>query len=43
MHVSGGPMGMPYPAGCPLTPLTPQEKALSFMFFDIASCVGPIF
>ncbi|HWU85809.1 MAG TPA: hypothetical protein VN253_00935 [Kofleriaceae bacterium] len=43
MHVSGGPSGMPYPAGCPLNPLTPQEKALAFMFFDIASCVGPIF
>jgi hypothetical protein len=41
MHVSGVPMfQMPYPAACPLTPLTPQEKALAFMFFDIASCVG---
>jgi hypothetical protein len=44
MHVSGAPQtGMAYPAACPLTPLTPQEKALAFMFFDIASCVGPIF
>jgi hypothetical protein len=41
MHVSGQPaVAMPYPAACPLTPLTPQEKALAFMFFDIASCVG---
>jgi hypothetical protein len=33
-----------YPGGCPAQPLTPQEKALAFMFFDIASCVaGPIF
>jgi hypothetical protein len=44
MHVSGNPMiNMPYPAACPGTDLSPQEKALAFMFFDIASCVGPIF
>jgi hypothetical protein len=43
---------LPYPSGCacgtndPLCtmpqPLTAQEKALAFMFFDIASCVGQI-
>jgi hypothetical protein len=44
MHVSGAPMpDKAYPAACPLTPLTPQEKALAFMFFDIASCVGGVF
>jgi hypothetical protein len=43
MHVSGDPGTGGYPNACPLTPLTPQEKALAFMFFDIASCVGPIF
>ncbi|HWO20710.1 MAG TPA: carboxypeptidase-like regulatory domain-containing protein [Kofleriaceae bacterium] len=45
MHVSGNPnINSPYPSACALTPLTPQEKALAFMFFDIASCVGgPIF
>ncbi|MDB4958026.1 MAG: hypothetical protein JWO36_5595 [Myxococcales bacterium] len=42
MHVSGGPGGGDYPDSCGtgLT-LTPQEKALAFMFFDIASCVNP--
>jgi hypothetical protein len=45
--------GKPYPTQCacggasdPLCtmpkPLTAQEKALAFMFFDIASCVSPI-
>ena len=43
MHVSGGPMNGNYPSSCgsSLT-LTPQEKALAFMFFDIASCVSNI-
>jgi hypothetical protein len=46
MHVGGNntDVSIPYPSACSLTPLTPQEKALAFMFFDIASCVGgPIF
>jgi len=44
MHVSGNPLvEEPYPAACPVGELTPQEKALAFMFFDISSCVGPIF
>jgi len=44
MHVSGKAVGLtPYPTHCiGGTTLTPQEKALAFMFFDIASCVGPI-
>lgn len=48
MHVTGtSNVGTPYPDSCPggagnLT-LTPQEKALAFMFFDIASCVGGLF
>jgi hypothetical protein len=47
MHVSGtSDTGKPYPTSCPGNgnlDLTPQEKALAFMFFDIASCVGGIF
>lgn len=46
MHVSAdssSSAGVPYPGGCSTQPLTAQEKALAFMFFDIASCVGSIF
>ncbi len=41
MHVSGGPDTGDYPDSCggSMT-LSPQEKALAFMFFDIASCVS---
>jgi len=45
MHVSGGPVLVggtipPYPTSCgTATTLSPQEKALAFMFFDISSCV----
>jgi hypothetical protein len=46
MHVSGQGGAGDYPSNCVggadnLT-LTPQEKALAFMFFDISTCVGPI-
>ncbi len=43
MHVSADSDSKPdisYPDGCSTTPLTPQEKALAFMFFDIATCVA---
>jgi hypothetical protein len=53
MHVSGGPDRadmndnktiFPYPKSCgAATDLSPQEKALAFMFFDISSCVGVVF
>ena len=44
MHVSGFAGPGAYPDSCGTsTELTPQEKALAFMFFDIASCVDVIF
>ena len=44
MHVSADSASTPgspgYPNQCDNGPLSPQEKALAFMFFDLASCVG---
>ncbi len=43
MHVSGGPNGTSFASSCgTTTTLSPQEKALAFMFFDIASCVNTV-
>src|SRR5262249_13317778 len=33
--------GLTFPAECSTGPMTPQEKVLEFMIFDLGSCVTP--
>jgi hypothetical protein len=45
MHVASGSTSSSstgFPGGCAAGELSAQEKALAFMFFDVASCVGTI-
>jgi hypothetical protein len=42
IHVSSGDMpGVPFPDGCATKGLTPQEKVLAFMFFELSACLLP--
>ncbi len=40
-HIADHPEGPAFPKDCVPGPMTPQEKILEFMLFDVAACVQP--
>ncbi|MGH7434616.1 MAG: hypothetical protein ACRENE_03000, partial [Polyangiaceae bacterium] len=40
LHTSGSPSN-DIPGSCPTSGLSAQQKALEYMFFDLAACVSP--
>jgi hypothetical protein len=50
MHVKQGVVGSggddsdvskPFPTGCKLNDMSPQQKAAEFLFFDLGGCIQP--
>jgi len=41
-HISGTSSSGTFPSYCSSTALTPQEKVLEFLLFDLTSCVAPL-
>lgn len=39
--VANSATGQPFPRECDTGPMTPQELALEFMFFDLSACIQP--